>query len=98
VVELARALMTRPSVLLLDEPAAGQTERETEEFGALLRRLAADGLAVCLVEHDMTLVMDVCETINVLDYGRTIAAGPPAHVRNAPAVIEAYLGTPEGVG
>src|SRR4029453_16455082 len=80
VVELARALMPRPSVLLLDEPAAGQTERETEEFGALLRRLAADGLAVCLVEHDMTLVMDVCETINVLDYGRTIASGPPAHV------------------
>ena len=98
VVELARALMTRPSVLLLDEPAAGQTERETEEFGALLRRLAGDGLAVCLVEHDMTLVMDVCQTINVLDYGRTIASGPPAQVRNAPAVIEAYLGTPEGVG
>ncbi|MGH9193943.1 MAG: ABC transporter ATP-binding protein [Acidimicrobiales bacterium] len=98
VVELARALMTRPSVLLLDEPAAGQTERETEEFGGLLRRLAADGLAVCLVEHDMTLVMDVCETIQVLDYGRTIAAGPPDRVRNDPAVIEAYLGTPEGVG
>jgi branched-chain amino acid transport system ATP-binding protein len=98
VVELARALMTHPSVLLLDEPAAGQTERETEEFGGLLRRLAADGLAVCLVEHDMTLVMDVCETINVLDYGRTIAAGPPERVRNDLAVVEAYLGTPEGVG
>jgi len=98
VVEVARALMTRPSVLLLDEPAAGQTEHETEEFGDLLRRLAADGLAVCLVEHDMTLVMDVCQTIHVLDFGRTIAAGPPDRVRNDPAVIEAYLGTPEGVG
>ena len=98
VVELARALMTHPSVLLLDEPAAGQTERETQEFGGLLRRLAADGLAVCLVEHDMTLVMDVCETINVLDYGRTIAAGPRERVRNDRAVVEAYLGTPEGVG
>ena len=98
VVELARALMTRPSVLLLDEPAAGQTEAETEAFGRLLRRLATDGLAVCLVEHDMTLVMDVCQTIHVLDYGRTIAAGPPDRVRNDPAVVEAYLGTPEGVG
>jgi len=98
VVELARALMTRPSVLLLDEPAAGQTEAETEAFGRLLRQLAADGLAVCLVEHDMSLVMDVCETIHVLDYGRTIAVGSPEQVRDDPAVVEAYLGTPEGVG
>jgi branched-chain amino acid transport system ATP-binding protein len=98
VVELARALMTRPRVLLLDEPAAGQTEAETEAFGRLLRGLAADGLAICLVEHDMTLVMDVCETIHVLDYGRTIAVGPPDTVRADPAVVEAYLGTPEGVG
>jgi branched-chain amino acid transport system ATP-binding protein len=98
VVELARALMTRPTALLLDEPAAGQTEAETVAFGALLRRLAADGLAICLVEHDMSLVMDVCETVHVLDYGRTIAIGPPDRVRADPAVIEAYLGTPEGVG
>lgn len=98
VVELARALMTQPSVLLLDEPAAGQTEEETVGFGRLLRRLAGDGLAVCLVEHDMSLVMDVCESIHVLDYGRTIAVGPPAEVRDHPGVIEAYLGTPGGVG
>jgi branched-chain amino acid transport system ATP-binding protein len=98
VVELARALMTQPTVLLLDEPAAGQTEDETVAFGHLLRRLAGDGLAVCLVEHDMSLVMDVCESIHVLDYGRTIAVGPPEQVRGDPAVVEAYLGTPEGVG
>jgi branched-chain amino acid transport system ATP-binding protein len=97
VVELARALMTQPTALLLDEPAAGQTEDETEAFGQLLRHLAADGLAICLVEHDMSLVMDVCESIHVLDYGRTIAVGPAAQVRDDPAVIEAYLGTPEGV-
>jgi branched-chain amino acid transport system ATP-binding protein len=97
VVELARALMTRPTVLLLDEPAAGQTEDETLAFGGLLRRLASDGLGVCLVEHDMTLVMDVCETITVLDYGRTIAEGTPDEIRGDQAVVDAYLGTPEGV-
>jgi branched-chain amino acid transport system ATP-binding protein len=98
VVELARALMTHPTALLLDEPAAGQTEAETVAFGHLLRQLAGEGLAICLVEHDMALVMDVCATIHVLDYGRTIAVGPPAAVRADPAVVEAYLGTPEGVG
>ena len=97
VVELARALMTQPKVLLLDEPASGQTEQETEAFGRLLRRLAADGLAICLVEHDMTRVMDVCETIHVLDYGKSIAAGAPEEIRTNPAVVDAYLGTPEGV-
>jgi branched-chain amino acid transport system ATP-binding protein len=96
VVELARALMTQPTALLLDEPAAGQTEAETVAFGHLLRRLAGDGLAICLVEHDMSLVMDVCRTIHVLDYGRTIAVGTPEAVRTDPAVIEAYLGTPAG--
>jgi branched-chain amino acid transport system ATP-binding protein len=98
VVELARALMTQPKVLLLDEPASGQTEQETESFGRLLQRLASDGLAICLVEHDMTLVMDVCETIHVLDYGKAIAAGTPDDIRTNQAVVDAYLGTPEGVG
>jgi branched-chain amino acid transport system ATP-binding protein len=94
-VELARALMIRPRVLLLDEPAAGQTEQETAGFGALVRRLASDGLSVCLVEHDMSLVMNVCDLIHVLDMGRVIASGPPEVVRTDPAVIDAYLGTPE---
>jgi branched-chain amino acid transport system ATP-binding protein len=95
VVELARALMTGPKVLLLDEPASGQTEQETRGFGSLLRRLAEqDELAVCLVEHDVGLVMGVCDTIHVLDYGRIIAVGPAEHVRNDPTVVAAYLGAP----
>jgi branched-chain amino acid transport system ATP-binding protein len=97
VVEVARALMTRPSVVLLDEPASGQTEQETAAFGRLLQRLAADGLAVCLVEHDVGLVMQVCTTITVLDYGAVISRGTPEQIRIDPAVIDAYLGTPEGV-
>jgi branched-chain amino acid transport system ATP-binding protein len=92
-VELARALMTQPRLVLLDEPASGQTEEETEEFGQLLGRLAErDGIAVCLVEHDMSLVMEVCHHIHVLDYGRVIAVGPPAEIRQNQAVIDAYLG------
>ena len=92
VVEVARALMSGPSVLLLDEPAAGQTERETETFGNLLKTLAAEGLAVCLVEHDMALVMQVSTAIHVLDYGRQLAVGGPEDIRHNPAVIAAYLG------
>ncbi|MEX1217176.1 MAG: ABC transporter ATP-binding protein [Acidimicrobiales bacterium] len=96
VVELARALMIQPTLLLLDEPASGQTEDETEQFGALLRDLAHnDGLGICLVEHDMALVMNVCETIHVLDFGRMIASGPAEAIRSNAAVIDAYLGTPE---
>jgi branched-chain amino acid transport system ATP-binding protein len=99
VVELARALMINPSMLLLDEPASGQTEEETATFGLLLQRLAhEDGLGVCLVEHDMSLVMHVCETIHVLEFGRLIASGEADVVRNDPAVIDAYLGAPESVG
>jgi branched-chain amino acid transport system ATP-binding protein len=96
VVELARALMTSPSVVLLDEPASGQTERETEMFGELLKRLAADGLAICLVEHDVSLVMQVCSEITVLDYGAVLAYGTPDEIRRNTEVITAYLGTTEG--
>jgi branched-chain amino acid transport system ATP-binding protein len=99
VVELARALMIKPSVLLLDEPASGQTEEETVTFGRLLQHLAhEDGLGVCLVEHDMSLVMDICETIHVLEFGQVIASGDADAVRNDQAVIDAYLGAPESVG
>jgi branched-chain amino acid transport system ATP-binding protein len=96
VVEVGRALMTKPRMLLLDEPASGQTEQETEGFGRLLRVLVDEGLSICLVEHDMTLVMGVCDQIYVLDYGKVIASGPPEAIRTDPAVIEAYLGAPAG--
>lgn len=92
VVELARALATRPKVLLLDEPASGQDERETAAFSAVLREVAADGVAVVLVEHDIQMVMDVCTHIHVLDLGRVLASGPPAAVRQDAAVLKAYLG------
>jgi branched-chain amino acid transport system ATP-binding protein len=97
VVELGRALMLQPTLLLLDEPASGQTEEETKAFGVLLRQLASEGLGICLVEHDMALVMNVCATIHVLEFGRIIASGDAEAVRHDPAVIDAYLGSEEGV-
>jgi branched-chain amino acid transport system ATP-binding protein len=91
-VELARALATEPTVLLLDEPASGQDEQETARFSAVLREVAAEGVAVVLVEHDIHLVMDVCAHIHVLDLGQVIASGSPTAVQQDAAVLAAYLG------
>jgi sulfate-transporting ATPase len=93
---IARAIASQPSVLLLDEPAAGLGDVETTELAHLVRRLADDwGIAVLLVEHDMNFVMSVCDRIVVLDFGRQIAEGTPEEVRNNPAVVAAYLGERE---
>ena len=91
-VELARALATNPKVLLLDEPSSGLNEEETEDMARLLRMLVKDGLAVLLVEHDMSFVMGTCEYIYVLDFGQIIATGTPAEVQADPMVQAAYLG------
>jgi branched-chain amino acid transport system ATP-binding protein len=90
--EVARALVTKPRILLLDEPAAGLNEQETQALRSLLAGLAADGLGIVLVEHDMDLVMQACSVVTVLNLGQVLMTGTPDQVRVDPAVLGAYLG------
>lgn len=90
--EISRALATGPKIILMDEPAAGLNSKETAELASLIRRIRQSGVTVVLVEHDMDLVMDVCDTIVVLNLGRKLAQGTPREIQENPAVISAYLG------
>jgi len=90
--EIARALATEPKLLALDEPAAGMNATEKLQLRELLLRIRADGKTILLIEHDVSLVMGICDSLTVLDYGKVIASGKPADVRTHPEVIKAYLG------
>ena len=93
--EIARALAAQPSILMLDEPVAGCNASETAEIAEIIRQVAAGGVTVVLVEHDMGLVMKLADRIHVLEQGRTLAEGTPNEIRSNAAVIEAYLGIPK---
>lgn len=91
--EIVRAMATKPKLLLLDEPAAGMNPQETQTLNGLIHRLRDEfGVTILLIEHDMSLVMKICERIYVLDYGREIACGTPVEIQTNPQVIKAYLG------
>jgi branched-chain amino acid transport system ATP-binding protein len=93
--EIARALASEPRLLLLDEPVAGMNESETEEMAGLIKEILQLGITVLLIEHDMSMVMKICDRLVVLNFGQKIAEGTPQEIQNNPMVVEAYLGQEE---